>query len=656
MPMRLLHTRACLALAAMLTGATLAAQVPKTDPAPPVTPPSETPPAAAREMTAPDIEAFLDGVVPSQLDREDIAGAVISIVKDGRVLFAKGYGHANTTQKSPVTVETLFRPGSISKLFTWTAVMQLVEQRKLDLDRDVNEYLDFRIPAPFDKPLTLRHIMTHTPGFEEAIRNLFLPDAASLMPLREYVIAHLPNQIFAPGTVPAYSNYATALAGYIVERASGKPFEDYADEHIFKPLGMTHSTFRQPLPERLRPLMSGGYLRASQGPKEYEFVGAFPAGSCAVSAMDMTRFMLAHLQGGEYAGARILGADTVKLMHSRQFGLHPEMNGMALGFYEESRNGHRIIGHGGDTVYFHSDMHLVADQQLGVFMSYNSAGKGESSPRSALWRKFLDRYLPYAPPARPSPPASAADDARTVSGYYKVSRRPDTTLLAFMNGPAQPSVSVNPDRTISASFARGLDGELLKFRWVAPLTFESVEGQERLAFQRDQSGRLTIAVSFPAMMFQRTSGLEGRWFNVVLLVFSLGVMALALLLWPIAALVRRHYGRTLEIPLGERRLKRLVRVVCAFDIAVVLVILYVGSLASTPGAFSASLDPMLRLVQALALAGAIGSVVAVVHAVRTATSRAWWWTKTQEGLIALGCVGFAWFVVYWGVLTPSIKY
>ncbi|MGH9222189.1 MAG: serine hydrolase domain-containing protein [Vicinamibacterales bacterium] len=648
--------RAGVVFAVVFGAVTLAAQVPKTDPAPPVSPPRETPIGAAREMTASDIESFLDGLVPSQLDRDDIAGAVIAIVKDGKVLFAKGYGYADTTNQSRVTTATLFRPGSISKLFTWTAVMQLVEQGKLDLDRDVNDYLDFQIPAPFGTPLTLRHIMTHTPGFEEAIRNLFVPDAEALMPLRDYVIGHLPNQIFAPGTVPAYSNYGTALAGYIVQRTSGTPFEDYVDTHIFKPLAMTSSTFRQPLPEHLRPLMSRGYQRASQGPKEYEFVGAFPAGSGAVSAMDMTRFMLAHLQGGEHEGARILGADTVKLMHARQFGLHPEINGMALGFYEESRNGHRIIGHGGDTVYFHSDMHLVPDQRLGVFISYNSAGKGESSPRTALWQKFLDRYLPHTPPPRPTPPQSAAADARTVSGHYKVSRRPDTTLIAFMNAPSQSSITTNADGTISADFARGLDGEPMKFRWIAPLTFESLDGQERLAFQRDSSGRLTIAVPFPAMMFQRTSGLEGQWFNVVVLVFSLGVIALALLLWPIGALVRRHYGRTLDLSRSERRLRRMVRIVCAVDIAVVMVILYLATQAGTPGAFNTRLDPMLRLFQALALAGTIGSVVAVVHAVRTATSRAWWGTKVQEALVALACIGFAWFVVYWHVLTPTIKY
>ena len=270
MQIRLLAGCAVLALGVLLSTPVLLAQDPKSDPTPPVRPAEDAAlRAPGREMTATDVEAFLDGLVPYQLDREDIAGAVIAIVKDGGVLFAKGYGYADAAKKSRVKVDTLFRPGSVSKLFAWTAVMQLVEQGRLDLDRDVNDYLDFEIPARFGKPLTLRHLMTHTPGFEEAVKDLFVPDAAAVAPLREYVIAHLPKQIFPPGTTPAYSNYGSALAGYIVERVSGRPFEDYIDESIFKPLGMTQSTFRQPLPERLQPQMSMGYRRASQGAKDY---------------------------------------------------------------------------------------------------------------------------------------------------------------------------------------------------------------------------------------------------------------------------------------------------------------------------------------------------------------------------------------------------
>ena len=191
-------------------------------------PPSPSPEAAAKgvhEMTPADVEAFLDGIVPLQLSQTDIAGATVSIVKDGKLLFVKGYGYADVEKKQFVSApETLFRPGSISKLFTWTAIMQLFEQGKLDLDRDVNEYLDFKIPEAFGKPITLKNIMTHTPGFEEGIKDLFTTSGTPN--LGEYLKTHIPARIYPPGTVPAYSNYATALAGYIVERVSGRPFDE----------------------------------------------------------------------------------------------------------------------------------------------------------------------------------------------------------------------------------------------------------------------------------------------------------------------------------------------------------------------------------------------------------------------------------------------
>src|SRR5437763_6195429 len=209
------------------------------------------------EMTVADIEAFLDGFMPMQLERENVAGSVICVVKDGKVLFAKGYGYSDAGKKKPVSTDsTLFRPGSISKLFTATAVMQLVQQGKLDLDRDVNDYLDFKIPPAFFKPITLRNLLTHTPGFEETVKGLFIPENARLLSLKEYLTGHMPRRIFPPGVVPAYSNYGVTLAGYIVERVSGREFNDYVTQNIFKPLRMLHSTFPQPLPPDSTPPIS----------------------------------------------------------------------------------------------------------------------------------------------------------------------------------------------------------------------------------------------------------------------------------------------------------------------------------------------------------------------------------------------------------------
>ena len=287
-------------------------------------------------LTADDLAAYMDGMVPQQLKLQNIAGAVVLVVKDGNVLFQKGYGYSDVDKETPVTPDgTLFRPGSVSKLFTWTAVMQMVEQGKIDLDKDVNDYLDFKIPATFPQPITMRNLMTHTAGFEEAIKDLIVTKNLGPISIGNYLKTHMPERVYPPGTTPAYSNYGATLAGYIVERVSGMPFDDYVDKNVFGPLGMTHTSFRQPLPASLQPMMSNGYGLATDKPKKYEIVRPEPAGSSATSAVDISHFMLVHLQNGEWNGVHILKPETVALMHSTQFGVNPALPHMALGFYEE---------------------------------------------------------------------------------------------------------------------------------------------------------------------------------------------------------------------------------------------------------------------------------------------------------------------------------
>jgi len=606
-------------------------------------------------MTAADVGAFLDGLIPVQLQRDDIAGAVVAVVKDGQVLFAKGYGYADVSAKKPVSPDgTLFRPGSISKLFTWTSVMQLVEEGKLDLDRDVNDYLDFRVPPAFGRPITLRNIMTHTSGFEETGKDLFVPEAKDLTPLRNYLVAHMPRRIFLPGVTPAYSNYATALAGYVVQRASGQPFEQYVAAHIFQPLDMQRITFVQPLPGPLQPLMSSGYDLASQGAKKFEFVEAFPAGSVATTATDITHFIIAHLQDGQYGEARILRPETARQMHSRQFAADPRLNGMCLGFYEESRNGHRIIGHGGDTQYFHSDLHLVLDSNLGFFISQNSAGKGDVSLRGAVWQKFMDRYFPYSPPAA-SQVANAAQDARAVSGHYLSSRRFETNLLAVSSLLGQVKVYTNSDGTVSADALKDLNGQAKRFREISPLEYRDVEGQSRLAFHRDAAGRLEASIDYPFMVFQRAPLAKHKIVNLVVIGFSVAVLALTLLLWPVAALVRRHYGRKLDLTPAARRLRLTVRLVCLLDIGFLLAWVGLAAGLNDPGAVNDRLDPWIHLIQIVGVLGVVGTLAPLYNAFRGGRQR-WWWTKVHDAAIVLACVGFLWFVLNWHLLNFNLNF
>ncbi|MDP9339498.1 MAG: beta-lactamase family protein, partial [Acidobacteriota bacterium] len=585
--------------------------------APAATPSTEQPQTHA-ELTAQDLAAFLDGFMPQQIEQADIAGATIAVVKDGQLLFAKGYGYSDYEKKIPVSAEnTLFRPGSISKLFTWTSVMQQVEQGKLQLDRDVNEYLDFKIPATFGKPTTLRDIMTHRSGLAETAKDLFVGSQDELRPLSQYLPTHLPRQIFAPGTVPAYSNYATTVAAYIVQRVSGEQFDDYVDRHVLQPLNMAHATFRQPLPDNLKPLMSNGYNRASQGAKPFEYVEVAPAGSLSASAEAMSHFMIAHLQNGRYGDTQILKPETAIQMHARQEGWPTAMNAQALGFYEETRNGHRIIGHGGDTELFHSDLHLLLDDNAGFFVSYNSAGRADASPREIVFEKFLERYFP-APALNENTLPTAAEDARQVAGPYIFSRRFEHNILAMLNVLGEAKIAVDPkDNTIFIDDAfKNANGVPKHFREVGPMLFRDVDGHAKLAFVKDANGRLTGYIDFPFMVFQRVENtFDKKIVNYTILGFGLGVIALTLLLWPISAMIRNHYGKPLTLDPRARRMRLILRIVCF--LAVLFVAGYGIALSAfeKPGGLGPHADFWMHLVQVVGVLFGIGALYAIFAAV-----------------------------------------
>jgi len=595
-------------------------------------------------------------MMPAQIEGDDIAGAVISVVKDGHILFAKGFGFSDVQKRKPVSPsDTLFRPGSISKLFTWTSVMQLVQRGKLNLDQDVNTYLDFTITPAFGKPITLRNIMTHTPGFEETAKELFVVDAASMRPLGEYLREHIPARIFPPGVTPAYSNYATAVAGYIVQRVSGKPFEQYVVENIYAPLGMTHSTFLQPLPPNLVPLMSNGYDRASEPAKPFEFVQAYPAGSVSISATDICNFMIAHLQDGQFGGTQILSQEIAQLMHSRQFASDQRLNGMALGFYEESRNGHRIIGHGGDTIYFHSDLHLILDANVGLFVSYNSAGK-EGGGRTVLFTKFLDRYFPFTPPAA-NPVGSAKDDAGRVSGLYMGSRRGEKTFLKLLELSGQPKVFFNSDGTMSIDAFKGSNGELKRFMEISPLLYREVNGQDLIGFHNTSDGGFEFSIDYPFFVFKQVGLLDNKYLNYAILFPCVGVIALFVLFWPIASSTRWHYGRPLELTPGEKRLRLVVRIICILDLFFVGAWLFSLSRTDDISNLSRKMDPLLYLLQTLGVLAAIGTLVVIFHAFQSWTkSNHWIWSRIFDAALALACVGFTWFIWHWNLINFNLHY
>jgi CubicO group peptidase (beta-lactamase class C family) len=612
------------------------------------------------ELTAADLDSFLDGFMPQQIEKADIAGAVIAVVKDGKVIFEKGYGYSDVEKKTLVSPQdTLFRPGSISKLFTWTAVMQQVEQGKLDLDRDVNEYLDFKIPQTFGKPTTLRNIMTHRSGLEETIKDLFVSSEKDLTPMARYLPSHLPAQIFPPGTIPAYSNYATTVAAYIVQRISGEPFDDYVDNHFFKPLNMTRATFRQPLPESLKPFMSNGYALGSGKPKPFEYVEVAPAGSLSASAESMSHWMIMHLQNGRYGDVQILKPETAVQMHARQEGWPAGMNAMALGFYEQNMNGHRVIAHGGDTEAFHSNLLLILDANTGLFVSYNSAGRPDHGDnRGNLFVKFMDRYFPGAPANEPTL-STAAADAKSVAGPYKISRRFETNILAMTTMLGEAKFVADPkDNTIYLDgFLKEENGQPRHFREIGPMQFRSVDGPEKVAFVKDANGRRIAYIDYPFMVFQEVdSALDRQMFNYVAIGFGLAMVVLTILMWPVAAILRKHYGKPLTLDDSARKWRRLVKLVCFIDIAYLIgLVLVLNALQKLQ--LGSSGDLKIHFLQVLGVLGGVGALIAIVAAIKSLTdSQQWVWYKIWNALLAVGCVAFIWFLVHWHLLNFNLRY
>jgi CubicO group peptidase (beta-lactamase class C family) len=603
---------------------------------------------AAHALERADVESWLDGFMPYALESGNVAGAVIAVVKNGEPLLVKGYGYSDMAARTPVDPDrTLFRPGSTSKLFTWTAVMQLVEQGKLDLDHDVNEYLDFRVPRRDDGPITLRQIMTHTAGFEEQVKSLILDDPRQLSPLKAFVEHAIPERIFKAETTPAYSNYATALAGYIVQRVSGETFDDYLDAHLFKPLGMMHSSFRQPLPPALAAEASKGYEIASEPPKPYEIVTAAPAGSLASSGADMARFMIAHLEDGAYGGARILEPKTVTLMHDTPLTMIPPLNRMMLGFYEQNYNGHRVISHGGDTEYFHSYLHLFLDDHVGLFVSMNSAGRDGAAHiiREALFEQFADRYYPRAVDPRRADLQAAAADAQALAGYYDNSRRVDTSFLSIANLIAPARIEAGKDGTLSLSLMHGINGAARHYHETQPFVWVDPDSGWRLAAQvvGGRVARFSADEISPFMVFERAPWWRSPAWLLPAAGASITACMMTALLWPIAVLVRRRYRIALGLA-GRAALGHRVSRIAAAAIGGVTVgwatLIGVGLTHLT--VLGPGLDPWLFVMHVLSIVAYVGGAAALCWAAHVAlrcgrpwTARVWTTLLAVSGLVLL---------------------
>ncbi len=485
------------------------------------------------------LEAFMDGVMETHFRDKHIVGATVSVIKDGKVLLAKGYGYTDEKKQVPVSAEaSLFRIGSITKVFTWVSVMQLVQQGKLDLNTDINTYLkDFQIPATYPEPITLNNLMTHTPGFEDLVIGLFGKDSTTLRPLGDILKGQIPARVRKPGTYSSYSNHGTAMAAYIVEQVSGLPFNDYVEKNIIGPLGMKRTTLRQPLPKEFVPMMSKGYkyVDGVYVEKSFEYVPLYPAGSASTTAMDMVPFMRMFLENGKLNGAVILDSATLTLMKAPAHQHDPAVNPMRHGLIDMSRGGVEVIGHGGDTFWFHSMLALMPASNVGFFLSFNTDKGGGTS--GIVMDEFLDRYFPEA--KQPQPPKYTREYLNRFAGKYRANRhayRDYSSVAGMLNDAVITPLDSTALRLRVGENVRDLVP-------IDSLVFRESNTSNRYVFQKNEKGEIThlLLGSVPIFAFEKVSGLKSADLHAMIFVVALITAIVAVLFWPFVALSRIGY-------------------------------------------------------------------------------------------------------------------
>jgi len=603
------------------------------------------------------VEAFFDGVISTHMKENKSPSGTISMVYRDRIIFSKGYGYQDIEKNIPVVADkTMFRPGSVSKLFTWTAVMQLKEQGKLDLDTDVNTYLKtFKIKDTYPgEPVTLRHILTHTPGFEDGgVGYLIIEDFDKAIPLRDAMEKYQPKRVNPPGVQTAYSNYATALAGLIVSNISGISFNDYINKNIFEPLNMNHSTFEEPLPEELENNMAIGYAyeKGRFTEKPFEIISSFgPAGAMSASSTDMANFALAFLNGGSFEGNynidgrnysnRILQEATVTEMLTQNFSHDSRFPGMALGFYESSVNGNRLVGHGGDTQYFHSDLAIDLGNDLAIFVSFS--GAGGAKVRSVIIPAFYNEFFPVV-----VSPLSISEDfnerANRYAGSYLFWRSNFSTIeKAFLNLGGAVKVAPSSENTIIVT----MGDDVRQFIEIDENLFQERGGKAKIAFQENESGKINgmIFDVYPFMSMYKASMWKGQSFNFLFIGLSVIVF--------LGVMLRLAYQWSIYKSLPKEEKDATTSAIVAAGLNLGFFIFGIIALSVDGDTlFSVGFTPLMKFWLLFPILATIAGGYQIYQAVIVWKNNYWGiWKRIRFSIISLCCLFMIWFYYYWNIL------
>ncbi|WP_217208193.1 serine hydrolase [Streptomyces sp. AC550_RSS872] len=561
----------------------------------------------------------IDSLVRRQLADHRIPGASVVVVEGGRPVLTKGYGVADTAAKTPVDPErTGFFMASDAKLFTAVAVLQQVEQGRLDLRSDVNRYLkSFKIRDSYPgHPVTVRDLLTHTAGFDNNIIGRAATRPEDVRPLGESLAAHQPRRVRPPGEVASYDNYGVALAGYLVETVTGTPFATYVDRSIVRPLGMDRTSFAQPH----APAVAAGLARghrpdgAGQQVQNGQYGDWSPTGAGAVTtAADMGKLLRALLDedGGPILTARSNGA-----LQKRQFGNDERLPGLGYILEERGRGGQRMLVKDGDLPGFHGNLALLPERDAAVYVVYN--GDGENGRAAYAGQEVADRLAGhFGRPATVQRSTSLADVAR-YEGDYRSTRTSSSELTRVSALIGSVRVSAGEGATLTTT-GLSRDPDAAERHWVqlSPGLFQEKGGQDRIAFD---GGRL-VSASDASVAYERLPWYLSPTLHQQALLGSLAVLALTVLALPVLAVVRR---RSPGAPAGARAAKLLLWTSGALITAATVCFLL---LSADPNALNRTIivgdSALLTAVPALT-GVALATTCAMVVCAFLAWRRRWW--------------------------------
>jgi CubicO group peptidase (beta-lactamase class C family) len=580
-----------------------------------------------------EVEAFLDGFFKAKLEEFHCPGATVVVVRDGKILVAKGYGFSEVAQKTPVDPEkTRFYVASVSKLFTATAVVQLADLGSLRLDEDVNRYLKHtRLDNNYPQPVSAFNLLTHTAGLEDLSN----------------VMGGTPRRIYPPGEVISYTNYGFDIAGEMVADVSGTAFAEYVEKNIFQPLEMSHSSFVPP-PHSATDVARGyDFDNGKFEPAESPIDEVVPSGSLVSTASDMAHFMIAHLQNGRYGQTNILSEKASDWMHRREFSNHPKLPGMGLGFFEAYTNGIRALQHSGDLPGFQSKLLLLPEQNIGLFVALN-AGRYELP--EALTSQFMDHYYPSNP--APVPPPVTPDALSRYAGNYLYTRAPRSTIGKIAGFFLQVTVSpANGGLTIT--YPELFPWGQIHTAELEPLLFRPAAGSrsmEDVGFREDKQGNITF-------LFQGEFAYERlRWWQSAGTQLALGAGLLAIFLLACVGLLGRYvHRRWRKLPAVSSSSLARTAVRLVWIVGLLNLVFTVGTVATLNAAGPTGLgDKVPTAIRWLLVIPLVSGTLAILLLMLNvvAWKNAWWsfWPRFLNSVYALAAVTFVVYLNYWNLL------